>query len=988
MSAYQPHDRWQNVGDDELTVHLVRDILNAIDDDLWVAAACTDRLVNDIDVQRELLECGLSRTSPAVGRARASLVQGSESGPSCSKGILNAYFRQVPADAQLCQLRTIFLDRLDRLSSFVEVYKVAQLQREKSDDIDSEWEDDPWDDDPQETLPSSKPDLPAADLRIPLSKFLVMDLVDTACFFASLEHYSAVHILMTHHSSVLWPFRFVVLNSIPAHAPPSKYSELLPAYDISQCAESIPHSQSWRSESDWVESHEVRATLTDLQALPHMGLVARAMLSPVGGPLDPVKLAAWYARRAEDIVASTGMLNIALAMVRHGISSGVPDLDQLEEDLGLLARLVYDAPQPSHSSDAEDWTLDRWKSLEPAQVVQAYLAHSTQETVARDITRLVMPYLFLLETRAERAGQPDPDLAVHLLYDYVLRAPLPIAAAVFEASKPTLPLPQRIIRNDEDLARLALSCLYSSDSLSEWSTMSSIFECLPAWDIQPGTEDEADEADATIASLGAFVTPSTTISRCSATDLLLFFKPLPLASLSRALDILDVHLMCGEILSRWGVPVSLRWFLQSASDVVEQRARANRMARRTGSSPGEMKSKDDWEWLLEDMHKLSATSKAGIRGAFGLMSEVDISSVFLSGLLSSGLFDIAREFLHKRPSRLSLPASVVEDICLSISREFYDNASSANFKIGDMKLAYDCLAVWQPSERLSRERDFIEATSRISSYNVCSRPGVKLSPIEMRLTTDRLSLISRILSGTVDAYKHTQVILDILYKLGYKGDVVAEVKTLAMLSDTALQAEDFTRAYETSQRMVETVLQLRAETPAGPEDPAVRKACEVCWVACYQLGRHPEFKDVDKKLVVLGRALEFCPEDKLSDILTSWRRLQRDDLESRRESISNRSTTYQRRPAANRISVSSLQGKLTDLRLPMAPLINAEDAAALAGRAFNRVASTLPFTVGGRGRSNVPGDSSGLGLNGEDVSAHASRVLQRGIGWLLGGDEN
>lgn len=988
MSAHQPHVRWQNVGDDELTVHLVRDILNVIDDDLWVAAACTDRLVNDLDVQRELLELGLSRTSLAVDRARTSLVQGSESGPLCTKRTLNAYFRQVPADAQLCQLRTIFLDRLDRLSSFVEIHKVVQLQWEKSDDIDSEWEDDPWDYDPEETSSSSKPDLlPAADSRIPLSKFLVMDLVDIACFFASLELYSAVHILMTHHSSVLWPFRFVVLSSIPAHAPPSKYSELLPAYDISQGAESMPLSQSWRSESDWVESHDVRAALTDLQALPHIGLDAHAMLSPVGGLLDPVGLAAWYAQRAEDVVASTGMLDIALATVQHGISSGVPDLDQLEEDLGLLARLVYDAPQPSDSSDAEDWTLDRWKSLEPAQVLQAYLAHSTQESVAGDMTRLVMPYLFVLESRAERAGQSDPDLAVNLLYDYVLRAPLPVAAAIFEASKPTLPLPQRIIRNDEDLARLALSCLYGSDSLSEWSTMSSIFECLPAWDIQPGTEDEADEADATIASLGAFVTPSTTISRCSAADLLLFFKPLPLVSLSRALNILDVHLMCGEILSRWSVPVPLRWFPQSASDVVEQRARANRMARRTGSSLGEMKSKDDWEWLLEDMHKLRATSKAGIRGAFGLMSEVDISSIFLSGLLSSSLFDIAREFLHKKPSKLSLPAPVVEDTCLSVSREFYDNASSANFKVGDMRLAYDCLAVWRPSERLSRERDFIEATSRISSYNVYSRPGVKLSPIEMRLTTDRLSLISRILSGTVDAYKHTQVILDLLYKLGHKGDAVAEVKTLAMLSDTALQAEDFTRAYETSQRMVETVLQLRAGTPAGPEDPAFRKACEVCWVACYQLGRHPEFKDVDKKLVVLGRALEFCPEDKLSDILTSWRRLQRDDLESRRESISNRSTTYQRRPAANRKSAPSLQAKLTDLRLPMAPLINA-DAAALAGRAFNRVASTLPFTVGGRGRSNAPEDSSGLGLNGEDVSAHASRVLQRGIGWLLGADES
>ncbi|KIO08425.1 hypothetical protein M404DRAFT_134367 [Pisolithus tinctorius Marx 270] len=994
MSAHQPHARWQNVGDDELTVHIIRDILNAIDDDFWVAAACADRLVNDVDVQRELLELGLSRTSSAVDRAKTSLVQGPESGTLCTKGALNAYFEQVPGDAQLCQLRAIFLDRLDRLSSFVEIYRIVQPQSEGPDDIDSEWEDDPWGDDPDETHKLNLSS--AANSHIPLSEFLVMDIVDVARFFASLELYPAVFILMTHHSSSLWPFRFAVLNSIPTHALPSEYSEVLPAYDVGQGAEQAPRSHSWRSESDWVESEEVRAALTGSQAPPHAGHITRAVPSPVDDPLDPQKLTAWYARRADDVITSTGMLDVALATVQHGVSLGVPDLDQLEEDLSLLARLVYDAPQPSGSSNAEDWTLSRWKSLEPAQVVQAYLAYSTQETVARDIMQIVMPYLFVLDARAERAGQPDSDLTTHLLYDYVLSAPLPMAAAIFEASKPTLPLSQRIIRNDEDMARLALACLYSSDSLDAWPTMSSIFECLPAWDIQPGAVDEADEADATIASLGAFVTPSTTSSRCSAADLLLFFKPLPIVSLSRALDILDVHLMCGEILSRWNVPAPLRWFPQSAGDVVEQRARANRMARRTGSSHGEMKSKDDWEWLLDDMYKLRETSKAGIKGAFGLMSEVDISSIFLSGLLSSGLFDIAREFLHKKPSKLSLPISVVEDICLSVSREFYDNASSTNFKIGDMKLAYDCLTVWQPSERLSRERDFIEATSRISSYNVYSRPGVKLSPIEIRLTKDRLSLISRILSGTADAYKHTQVVLDLLYKLGYKGDVVAEVKTLAMLSDTALQAEDFTRAYETSQKMIETVLRLRAKAPASSDDPAVHEACEVCWVACYQLGRHPEFKDIEKKLVILGRALELCPEDKLGDILTSWHRLQREDLDTRRESISSRSTTHQRRPVASRKPVSSLQAKLTDLHLPMAPLINAEDAAALAGRAFNRVTSTLPFTVGGRARSNASGDDtragisdgSRLGLNGEDVSAHASRVLQRGIGWLLGADES
>ena len=131
--------------------------------------------------------------------------------------------------------------------------------------------------------------------------------------------------------------------------------------------------------------------------------------------------------------------------------------------------------------------------MDPLSVVRAYLAHSSPDSVARDITSLVMPYLFVLEARAERAGTPDPSLPTRLLYEYILTAPLDLVAAIFDASKPTLPTSQRIIKNDEDMAKLALACLYASDSLTEWPTMSSIFECLPVWDVREN-EDPNDEA--------------------------------------------------------------------------------------------------------------------------------------------------------------------------------------------------------------------------------------------------------------------------------------------------------------------------------------------------------------------------------------------------------------------------------------------------------------------------------------------------------------
>lgn len=58
-------------------------------------------------------------------------------------------------------------------------------------------------------------------------------------------------------------------------------------------------------------------------------------------------------------------------------------------------------------------------------------------------------------------------------------------------------------------------------------------------------------------------------------------------------------------------------------------------------------------------------------------------------LVSSSEFDIARTMLYSRNSKLRLDPQTIEDIVVTSSHELYDNASSGNYKIGDMKLAYD-----------------------------------------------------------------------------------------------------------------------------------------------------------------------------------------------------------------------------------------------------------------------------------------------------------
>ena len=54
-----------------------------------------------------------------------------------------------------------------------------------------------------------------------------------------------------------------------------------------------------------------------------------------------------------------------------------------------------------------------------------------------------------------------------------------------------------------------------------------------------------------------------------------------------------------------------------------------------------------------------------------------------------------------------------------------------------------------------------------------------------------------------DAYQHTQAVLGLCNKLGFRGDATAEAKTLVMLADAALQEEDFSQTYENAMWMAE-----------------------------------------------------------------------------------------------------------------------------------------------------------------------------------------
>ncbi|KAH8835287.1 secretory pathway protein Sec39-domain-containing protein [Flagelloscypha sp. PMI_526] len=981
-----PATLWETLSPSDVTPEVVANLLSSIKDDLWVVAACADQLVDtendDVALQRRLLELGLERTLSASIRAKETSLVGE--GSSTQPSSVVAHFNARPEDAELCHVRRLLLARLDRLGVYEKM--VEALSDDDGSDIegsvDIDLDGDDWDDDPWAEQDNSSPKTSTktkAKLPFTLTIALTAGLLEQAILLASTSLLKPLQVFVQYFFDSLWPHRFKILENIPEHVDPSRFAFLLPSLESSSSLEQPWPHLALRDELDWTETPNATEALAQVSRPEWATLPAVSPPSSTPDALSPSELELWYKKRVDETIEASGMIDIALSLVQHGASQGIPDLDSLGEELSLLSRLVYDTSKDDE--DDEDWTLARWRAMDPSTVVSAYLAHSSPDSLQNDVQRLVMPYLFVLESRAERDGRADPDLPQRLLYEHVLNASLERVADVFEASKPTLPQGKRILRNDEDMARLALACLYGNSSLDSWPTMSRIFECLPAWELDGRDGDgEEDAMDMTIVSLGEFVQPTTTHSYSSPSELLVFFKPLPLISLSRALDILDVHLESGEILSRWGVPAPLSWFLQSHHKEAEQRAWANKMARRAGGDVETIQTQEDWEWLLGDMLKLCGKGEHGLKGAFGLIPRDDVKKIFFSGLLSTGAYDIAKSMLaHSK--KLKLSAQDIEEICLSCSRELYDNASSGNFRFGEMKMAYDCLEVARESPIIRREKDFIEATSRLSSFNIVSRPGLPISPIEIRLTKDRLSLVSRVLSSNEDAYRHTEVILDL-------GDAVAEIKALAMISETAMQAEDFKLASENAVRMVSAVEHLRS---SRPNDPFVEEANLVSWVCAFQLGRQSEFEDTQQKLFFLGKALEFCPPGAYTRLEDAY--LEQPTAISDVQSRSARRPTRQQdyNSLAGLSGAASLRDRLQQFHMPSPPLLNTPDAAALASKTFRSVranfSSFRSHSNDGEGGAQGSIRSLPRSVNAEEVQKQASRALSAGIGWLIGAEE-
>ncbi|KAH9825282.1 secretory pathway protein Sec39-domain-containing protein [Melampsora americana] len=767
---------------------------------------------------------------------------------------------------EACEARSLAYERAWRWKSYSQLYEVdkysspvAQTSREATADDVPEVAEDAW----GELDVDFSPELHVtsqSELEVPsFSEFCSQNLRYLALSFASELKLRQARIIAEECH-----FDYIdIFDRIPLHAQPSD-----PEYG-GDLIELLPRNHPNRQLPRLNPDDAIRNFFQGRQTYPESH--------------SDEQLTQWYHTRVDAIEKSTGHIDAAIEFVQHGASLGVPNLESMAEDLSLFSKLLYEAPDHTY----HQWNLDKWRSKSLNEVVEAYLHGTSPQNLVRDIHRLVLPYLGVMESRIARTSASDSETTIPdaIRFWALGRADdLPILVALIESSSPTRKLPERFIKDNEELARVAIACLYTSSKLDQWSLMNKVFECMPAF---PDAEPMPESFQPSEYLQELFNTLEVSKNHNDLTHQL--YAALTKASagtLSAILDSLDNHLTTAEVLARWNVPVKLKdLIVKFQGKCVEQEKLATRMARQEGGL--EMESEEEWEVLLEGMIELSKPGRV-----FDALDEVHIIRLFFSGLLTSGKFKLAKALFSSSSSGNLLTAQVKEDLVISASREYYDNAESGNQNVGEMKLAMECLAAAEPTSRIRAERDFIEATSRLTSFKLASQPGVLMTPIQIRLKANKLDLIDQLLSTNEDAYKHQDMILELVKKLGFRDDTLPQIKALASIVDSATSKGDFNTANETCHRMVSTLETMKKRPRKLEPMEKVKSASDVVWNTCSRLGTSTDISlqglDAEKRSTVLGHAIILCPADQISGLLAKWRELEAEDLISKEVTVTER----------------------------------------------------------------------------------------------------
>eukprot|EP01135_Chromosphaera_perkinsii_P010784 Nk52_evm1s2226 gene=Nk52_evmTU1s2226 len=605
------------------------------------------------------------------------------------------------------------------------------------------------------------------------------DILRATVDLAKDHNFHALKIMFTYHGDLVLPYRLAILSLIPETVCCKEYEDLLPGCDSS--GKVIPWAtKEWRI-LDWSEQKGKDDSAVDENIFYFNGIKSLDSFPPAPSPKD---LCSWYSARVSEIDEATGFLENALCLAYVGNIKNIPGLEKVVLDLETLNTAVY------FNLCTNLMSYQNYKRLDEYQKFKILFQSSDACTFGRDVLQWG---LGLMQKRGLSS-----DCLFRLMRELSVQS-LDFVAAIFKLSSPKIALGNRIIKDETRLITLALECVYLYEG-EDIAPISDIYECLP---------ENAGLAESNSSKL------------------------------HERLDTLETQISAVEIFGKYGVQLSIRFFLKklNTEECMDLFIKAARLAVK------ESFSEKQWRLLLGDFVEIQKT-------VFDFVPFINVLTLFVENLMCCGkeeMFGFAKELMNVCPEEnrnSKIPYLIAVQIVVKVSREYFNSASSSSDS--SIALARGCLSIIEPTDEIESERGLILATELLSDF------GCSILPIQVRLNTQKKELVLMALSSRESNFKRLKDILHLCTLLKISEREKSDI--LCSVAEVAFDEGDFLFAY--------TVCL-----------DAVTLKCENIWNICFKLGCEPRFHNTSAQGRLLGFALAFCPVGEISIILESAKTL-------------------------------------------------------------------------------------------------------------------
>ncbi|KAF5984562.1 transport sec39 [Fusarium coicis] len=367
-----------------------------------------------------------------------------------------------------------------------------------------------------------------------------------------------------------------------------------------------------------------------------------------------------------------------------------------------------------------------------------------------------------------------------------------------------------------------------------------------------------------------------------------------------SLDLLPALIQSAYLLTHSGVPCTIRKAgdLAFIQDQQEQKSQIGRLIRNLPTRASDddgfwIRARKEILWLHGWGNSLKSTRDETLLGIFGKVTLEFIETELLKAMLSRSRYNLARTLYDQEGPDAPLSVSAVLNTAQNAALGAFDNASNPNRNRGGLKRC----------DEIKRIEALLKATHALSDYRLVLKQGEPFSPVVLRVHSDPISIIEKVLEQNPKAYTRLQEFeelgnnmihanLPIYVRPGKQQPITEDqdaVKSLvtkrivAMCIEAALREDDFETAYSYVVTRLGADENVHKSQTAGISD-------EWSWKAALDAGKYvrtersqkpthlgtasgnPEIRHLEQRIECLATSLRLAPPPQLQEVLKTFRR--------------------------------------------------------------------------------------------------------------------